>query len=701
MRKYCINLFIICLLLILNSCASHNTYRTKEQKISPEIKIAVEKAIEKIKPALVRIFVVTTSYANGREIKHESAGSGAIISPDGYVITNHHVVGKATYIVCTLFDKEEIEAELIAADPLADIAIIKLIPREKKIFHTASFGNSSLIKVGDSVLAMGSPLALSQSVTMGIVSNTELVMPQFFWPFNKFELEGENIGSIVRWIGHDAPIYGGNSGGPLVNLDGEIIGINEMGMGLSGAIPGNLAKKVAEELIQNKEVTRSWIGLEIQPLLKSSGYKEGVLVSGVIEDSPAQKAGFLPGDILLKIADKNVLVNFVEQLPIFNQQLMELSIDKNVDAIVLRNNKELKIEVIPTKREKVRPPISEVKSWGMTASNLSLVVAQEMRRKTNKGVIITSIRPGGPCDEAKPAIRVNDVIVEINGIQINSINDLLAISEKILLKKTFQIPALVSFERNQEKYITVVKIGDKILEDRGSEAKKAWLGVGIQVLTHDIANILGIPNSTGVRITSVYPGSPAGKAGLLVGDFIIELDGETISSSEPQDIEVLPVLIRQYKIGSVVEFTILRNEAADKNTVTGIPTLTKMKIKAELGSTPALAKEMKKYRDKNFEFTVRDITLMDKIDTNSITNENIGVFVEAVEEGGWAALGYMAVGDIILSINGEPISDSNSTKKIMQEIKLKNLERIVFQVQRGIHKLFIELKVDKRRKDEI
>ena len=129
------------------------------------------------------------------------------------MVTNHHVAGKTKAIVCTLSSREEIPAELVGTDPLSDIAVIKLKPAKPRKFPVATFGTATSLKVGDRVLALGSPLALSQSVTMGIVSNTEMIMPQLFWPFNRMTLEGEDVGSLVRWIGHDAAIFGGNSGG--------------------------------------------------------------------------------------------------------------------------------------------------------------------------------------------------------------------------------------------------------------------------------------------------------------------------------------------------------------------------------------------------------------------------------------------------------------------------------------------------------
>src|SRR6476619_6720513 len=262
---------------------------------------AVDVALSKVAPSLVRIHVVSVEFQEGREIKREAAGSGTIISADGHVLTNHHVAGKTRAIICTLATREEIPAELVGTDPLSDIAILKLKPPKPRTFPVAHFGDSTKLKVGERVLALGSPLALSQSVTLSVASTTEMIMPGMFWPFNRMTLDGEDVGSIVRWIGHDAPIFGGNSGGPLVNMSGEIVGVNEISLGLAGAIPADLAREVAEAIIKDGRVKRSWIGLEVQPLLKIYKGDKGGLVGGTIEGSPAEKAGFASGDILLSI----------------------------------------------------------------------------------------------------------------------------------------------------------------------------------------------------------------------------------------------------------------------------------------------------------------------------------------------------------------------------------------------------------------
>jgi len=193
----------------------------------------IQRAVDAVYPALVRIHVVFEEGQRGRMEKKRASGSGAIISEDGYLITNHHVAGRATRIVCRLSNREEVDAELIGTDPLSDIAVLKLDLSTRRDptapLGVARFGDSDKLQVGDVVLAMGSPAGVSQSVTKGIVANTEMISPG-----GGMRLDGENVGELVRWIGHDAVIYGGNSGGPLVNLAGEIVGVNEVGIGSLG-----------------------------------------------------------------------------------------------------------------------------------------------------------------------------------------------------------------------------------------------------------------------------------------------------------------------------------------------------------------------------------------------------------------------------------------------------------------------------------
>ncbi|MBI4691801.1 MAG: PDZ domain-containing protein [Nitrospirae bacterium] len=642
------------------------------------IRREIDRAIDEVKPALVRIFVVFGEYSNGREVKHEASGSGVIITKEGHVITNHHVVRNAKQIVCTLSDKEEIEAELIGTDPLTDIAVIKLRNEKRKEFPAAGFGDSSLVKTGDTVLAMGSPLALSQSVTMGIVSNTEVIMPKFFWPSNKLTLEGEDVGSMVRWIGHDAPIFGGNSGGPLVNLRGEIIGINEISLGISGAIPGNLANYVAERLIKFGNVQRSWIGLEVQPLFRGSGLKKGVVVGGTIEGSPAEKAGFLPGDILMKIDGREINVRFQEEIPPFNQLIMELPVGKKIEAEVTRNGQEITLQLVTQEREYVMSKTVELKQWGITARNISLLNAKEMMRESKDGVLVTTVRTGGPCWEAKPQIESNDVIIEVNGEKIKTVENLIEITKALTKGDVETVSVIVTFERKKERYITLVKLRiDKGLQDRGIEVQKAWLPVAMQVVTKEIANELNIPGINGMRITQVYSNGSAEKAGLKVGDIITAMDGESLQVFSPEDYETFPAMIRQYKIGSTADLTIVRGKE-------------RINVAVKLEKAPKPPDELRRYIDHNFELTVRDIAFIDRAQ-EGLKEAEEGVMVEGVSGGGWASIARLAVGDLIRVVNGETVQDVAAFERIMKEIAVKKQKSVLFQIKRGIHIFYIEL----------
>ena len=179
---------------------------------------------------------------------------------------------------------------------------------------------------------MGSPAGLSQSVTKGIISNVALISAGS----QSFRLDGENVGELVRWLGHDAVIYPGNSGGALVDRFGKIIGINEVGIGsLGGAIPSNLAKSVATKLESQGYVSRSWIGLECQPLIENK--TSGILVSGIISGSPAEKAGLKAGDLITHYDQKEVSATIPEDIPIFNQLVYSKPANKEVKVLGLRD----------------------------------------------------------------------------------------------------------------------------------------------------------------------------------------------------------------------------------------------------------------------------------------------------------------------------------------------------------------------------
>ena len=643
---------------------------------STSLQESIDSVVTQVKPALVRIYVVSTEYWEGREMKERSSGSGVIISPEGYVITNHHVAGHATRLICTLSNREEVEAELIGTDPLTDIAVIKLLPKDKRTFPIAEFGDSNAVRVGDSVMAMGSPMALSQSVTLGIVSNTELVMPKRMG-FGNLTLDGESVGSLVRWIAHDAFIYGGNSGGPLIDLNGKIIGINEISIALSGAIPGNLAKKVADEIIASGEVTRSWLGFTVQPLLKHSKVQKGALITGTISDSPAEIAGVQSGDILTELNGEAVHVRFDEDMPSLNARMTNLVVDKTITMKVLRDGAEQSIEITPIKRENRRLRQSELMEWGITARNISFMMAKELKRPNQHGVYISSLRPGGPAGDAKPGLRRGDIIVKVGETVVNNIEDIRAVTKELLKDAEEPVSVLTTVKRKLDTMVTVVKVGLSELNDPALEVKKAWLPVETQVLTRDIAQAMNKADQKGFRITRVYEESTAEKAGLKEGDIIVAVDEEPLTANQPEHYEELPALIRNYRAGSEVVLDVIRGDEDLEFTV-------------ELIRAPKLNREMRKYRNDIFQFTVRDVTFFDEANQQWEEKQN-GVLVDEINSGGWADIGMLRNGDLILAVDGTGIANVDTLKEVMEGIESKQPDAIVLKVLRGIYTVYIEL----------
>jgi serine protease Do len=651
----------------------------------------VDTAIAAVWPALVQIHVVTVEHQAGRERKFEAAGSGAIISRDGYVVTNHHVAGRATAIHCILSTREEVPAALVGTDVLADIAVLKLdlsarAPGAPPI-EPAVFGDSSKLKVGDVVLAMGCPLALSHSVTKGIVANTDMMMPTFGGE-GSFMLDGEDVGSLVKWIGHDATIQPGNSGGPLVSLAGEIIGINEIGVGtMSGAIPSEIAKRVVAELIEHGHVRRAWIGAEFQPMLKEAGDAGlaadgagapalGVLTGGVLAGSPAEKAGLRPGDVVEAVNGAPVHVRFREELPAFHKLILSEPVGKAIVLAVRRGTEHLKLSVMPEPREDAVGKEIESRPWGLTVREITTPVAKELMREKG-GVLVGSASPGGPAAQAQPAIRPGDVIVAIGGRAVEN----LAAFEKLTAEATAgasePVPTLVAFERRDERYLTLVEIGIRTPQAPTPEARKPWLGAATQVLSRKLAAAIDLKGKKGVRIVQVYPESAAEAAGLRVGDVITQIDGVAIEASEPQDARVFDDMIRQYKIGAQAVLTVWRDG-------------TKLEVACKLGEAPKPERELQVYEDQALEFKSRDISYFDRIERRW-PKELAGAFITQVEAGGWAAFGGLRGGDLVLAVDGRPVAGAKDLEALLKPLAEKRARRAALLVRRGIHTLFVEI----------
>ncbi len=350
--------------------------------------------------------------------RQEGGGSGVIVSEDGYIITNNHVIENSEAIQVLLSDKRTFPAEVIGTDPKTDLALLKI---DAKDLPVLSWGDSRQLQVGEIVMAVGNPFGLSQTVTMGIVS----------------AVGRANVGIVdyEDFIQTDAAINPGNSGGALVNLQGELIGINTAifsrsggYMGIGFAIPSNMAKSIQASLIEHGKVVRGWLGVSIQDLTPDLQAQfdtpdtQGALVSEVMEDSPAKKAGIQRGDIIRiydsqTVADTRHLRSLVaESVP-----------NSPVKIQVLRDGTSREIDVTLSEMPK---DLRALASTGELRGNHALAgIAVESMSRGERGVKVTNVEPGSAATRA--GIREGDIILEINREAVNNADDFQRLTGKI------------------------------------------------------------------------------------------------------------------------------------------------------------------------------------------------------------------------------------------------------------------------------
>jgi serine protease Do len=643
----------------------------------------VDQVMELAKPAIVRIEVLMEEGRDGRMVKQRGFGSGAIISPEGYVLTNHHVAGRGTRFRCTLADREEIPATLVGTDALADLAVIKLDlsarMKPDAPLTVATFGDSSQLKVGDTVYALGSPAALSQSVTKGIVANTAMIAPKLMG--GGLVLDGENVGELVRWIGHDAVIFGGNSGGPLVNAAGQIIGVNEVGIGsIGGAIPGNLAKEVADELIAKGSVSRGWIGIEVQELLRGDRGHRGVLVASVFPGSPAAAAGIKPGAFLHTFNGTAIPdCRSPEDLPVFNSMVLGSKVGSRITLTGESEGQPVSWTVEVIARSPVQDFESEFVQWGMTARDVTPMEALELKRDGTAGVQVHSVRAGGPAAEGKPALKGQDIITHLDGKEIQTLEDFRAFNRSLTSAAGGLQPVLVAFERGltHDKYLTVVRIGPEPKGQTPLTADRGWLGADVQELGPELAEALHLKGTTGVRITRILADGPAARGGLQAGDILTQLDGQIIPARRPEDVRRFTESIAQRAPDATAKFEFIRDGGKQSATVT-------------LAASPADDDDVAKWKDPEFEFAACDLTDAVK-DEQNIPRTLKAARVTDVTPNGWASLAGLSKNDLILTIDGEPITGAADLEKKLGALKTAKPAQTVFFLQRGVRNLFIQL----------
>ncbi len=391
----------------------------------------IRQARERVFPALVHIQPVKEIFSSGEKRKVQVTGSGVIFSRDGYVLTNNHVAEKARFVRCTLSSKIELEAEVVGLDPWTDLAVLKLDLAQAGLTSVpyAEFGESDRLEVGQIVLALGSPLGLARSLSMGVISSID----------RYFSDVGEMISPFNLWIQTDAAINPGNSGGPLVDLDGKVIGINAravvFGENLGFAIPINTARYVINQLLDHGEVQRSWIGIEWQEIKEYRKYKnqpdlQGVLIASVDQNSPADSAGLEPGDVITGINGKPVSAVYQEELPKLRLLVSNLPIDSEISFDVIHKGSNKSIKVISRKQGKFSGSEFQCDEWGLSVQEITPRIVRNFQMDSERGVLISGIRRGSKADEAD--INRGFVLVSIDGVEVTDLDDFKIKYERIL-----------------------------------------------------------------------------------------------------------------------------------------------------------------------------------------------------------------------------------------------------------------------------
>ncbi|MEE8386894.1 MAG: trypsin-like peptidase domain-containing protein, partial [Dehalococcoidia bacterium] len=595
----------------------------KTEQLRADMRRMIEVARDRVFPALVNIHVVTVDYWGGKERKGRAVGSGTIISPKGYIITNQHVTNRGRKFKCTLSDKQELSAELVGEDPLTDLAVLKLDLSECQSpaisLPVARFGDSDDVRVGDHVMAMGSPLALSRSVTLGIVSNTERVFTGG-WSgdyVDEILLEGgQRTGLFTRWIQHDALIHPGNSGGPLVNLQGEVVGINELGGAALGfAIPCNLAKTVSATLIESGEVVRSWIGVSLKPI-KKTGLDQGVLINSVVSGGPADKAGIQAGDVFLRINGTAETVRFPEQVPPLMKRIAALPIGSTMEITFDRRGATQTASLITERLQKDRGDEIALRAWGITVQEITEKMARDRRLDNTAGVLVSSIRSGGPAQLAEPALGHGVVILAIDGRPIPDLPAIVEQYESIMDTEPLPEHLLFEFDRNGKNHLTLLKPKPDKDEDPPREVPKAWIGVATQPVLKKLAEKLDHPDRLGFRVTRVYPRTRAAESDLGVGDVILALEGNALTPRGMQDAGLFARQVRKLDIDELATLTVLREGAT-------------LEVAVSLERSRRTTAEARRDRNRDFDLTVRELTFFDR-DDHRWDDSVRGVLVERV-----------------------------------------------------------------------
>jgi serine protease Do len=626
---------------------------------------ATSTVVQSVLPSLVNLEVVRREFVGGRECKTRVSGSGVIVSSQGHVLTNFHVARQAMRITAKNYQGEEYSVEVIAEDALTDLALLKL--ESGRSYPIIPFADSEQIEVGETVLALGNPLALSSSVSKGVVSNAKRV----FVDRSGTELMSQEMdskgptGFLTRWIQHDALICPGNSGGPLVDIEGRLVGINQLGgQGLGFAIPSNVAYDFYQRVVSGQPLQRGWLGFTVQPTIKEM--KRGALISSIFPGSAAHDVGLKSGDVLLRLNQREVTVNQLEEIPEFYEEITKLKVGDKVPLTYSRDGNErqaiLKVEDLALWLEEERC----LPDLGATVQTLTPSHAFLKEIDTRRGVLLNSVRAGYPLDKAQPALKPGDVILALNGQSIESVDALLKAPKSSTLR--FEV------WRHGSRIVSLVKPEEPSELGLAFELPRACLGIRAQPLTTALAEELGTPSEYGLNVNFVRVQSAAEKAGIHKGDIITQIDGVNLRCSPAVSRSIFKETMDMHQPGDVIGLELLRQDGSREV------------LQVALGTAPSTGQDSILWLEQ-----VGICVVVYHPQNEFVTSETGGLMIANVDPGGWGNLAGLKAGDIVQAVDSRPVhepaqlrdelgSPSLSKKRLISVKRKQQVLNIILEV---------------------
>jgi serine protease Do len=391
-----------------------------------EFRHVINTSKARVFPAVVFIKCVSENYDSGKKVTQESSGSGVLISPKGELLTNWHVIDKAVQVRCLLYDGQALDAKVVGSDKDTDLAVVQLeMPENAPDLPYANLGDSTKLSEGHFVMAMGAPWGLSRSISLGIVSCSRRYLPE--------------TSEYSLWLQTDAAISPGNSGGPLVDTSGEVVGINARGMMAGGdmgfAIPSETIRQLLPQLRKEGKVQWSWTGIQLQPIkdFNRNVYfdgTEGVIVADTDPESPARQAGILARDRIMSIAGTKVNALMEEDLPGVRRTLGLLVKDKSVKVELQRDGKPMAVQLTPREKGNVQGEELDCPRWDLTLKAINQFETPDLYFHKKAGVFVNGVKFPGNAGTA--GLQGRDIVVRIDNKPVSTLVEAKAAHKKAI-----------------------------------------------------------------------------------------------------------------------------------------------------------------------------------------------------------------------------------------------------------------------------